>query len=81
MSGLPANTIAVEYTIGTGAGFFNNPSTLATSTSSADNSNTTSAGAGVGTALPANADSVAGQLFAVGSVLYIFNGATWVATT
>lgn len=77
MAGLPQGTVAVEYTIGTGAGFFNNPSTIATTTASADNAGTVTASSGVGATFPTNPTT--GQTFFNQTLgkLYTWTGAEW----
>jgi hypothetical protein len=76
MSQLPPGTLAVEYTVATGAQipFFGS---AASSTASATSATSATVVCGVGTALPASGST--GQLFFVmgANHLFVFTGAGW----
>jgi hypothetical protein len=76
MSGLPAGTIGVEYTVATGP-FFPTNSSVASSTSAATTATSVTSGATVGATFPLN--PTIGQQFYNTQLagLYVWTGATW----
>jgi hypothetical protein len=78
MAGLPAGTIAVEYTVATGP-FFPTNASIASDTSTATTSTATTSGATVAASFPMNPS--VGQLVFNTSAgkLYVWNGSAWVA--
>ena len=76
MAGLPAGTIAVEYTVATGP-FFPTSSSVAQDTSASAMSSGTTSSATVGSSFPLN--PAVGQTVYNTSLghLYVWDGATW----